>query len=49
MIILAFLPYLHWISATQLHSDSIKQSIIWTMQKSEIVSTLFPCFAFLNN
>lgn len=49
MIILAFLPYLYWISTTQLHSDNIKESILWTMQTSEIVSTLLPYFAFLNN
>lgn len=49
MIILAFLPYLYWISTTQLHLDNIKESILWTMQTSEIVSTLLPYFAFLNN
>ena len=49
MIILAFLPYLYQISTTQLHSDNIKESIFWTMQTSEIVSTLLPYFAFLNN
>lgn len=49
MITPTFLPYLYQISTTYLHSDDVKESILWTMQTSEIVSTLLPYFAFLNN